>query len=220
MASDNNNGWTMTEMICSLVVMAVITIGGLWGFKDLRFKYHTVKMTDLVTHLASGVQTKFMGYPDYSGVSTGKIKDMNIIPADLKYNAAQALHHYLGGRLDVFAVDDKIHGVPADFFAVRMQNLSAEMCFELGSLRWDNNMGSGLMAMEIVAKPQAEPDENMENVSEYCAGVDADLFAAPDRGYALACKNGSRQSFPIMPRYVWKACNCKQNTCMITWVYK
>lgn len=217
---ENNNGWTLTEMICTLIVVAVITIGGFWGYKDLRFKYNVVKMTDLVTDLASNVQTKYMGYSDYLGITTSQIKDMNIVPVDLKYNKAQALKHYLGGRLDVFAVDNEQEGIPAEFFAIRMQNLSAEMCFELGSLKWDNNMTSGLIAMEIKAKPNDIYSEKIENIGQYCSGIDADLFAAPDRGYALACKNGARQGFPIMPRYVWKACNCTAKSCMITWVYK
>lgn len=217
---ENNSGWTLTEMICTLIVVAVITIGGFWGYKDLRFKYNVVKMTDLVTDLASNVQTKYMGYSDYQGITTSQIKDMNIVPTDLKYNRAQALKHYLDGRLDVFAVDNEQENIQAEFFAIRMQNLPSEMCFELGSLKWDNNMTSGLIAMEIKAKSNDEYSEKIENIGQYCSGIDADLFAAPDRGYALACKNGSRQDFPIMPRYAWKACNCTENTCMITWIYK
>lgn len=220
MLRNENSGWTLTEMICTLVVMAVITICAFWGFTDLRFKYFAVQMTDLVTALASNVQTKFMGYPNYEGVNTAKIKDMEIIPVGLKYNKAKALHHYLGGRLDVFAVDDKQKYLPAEFFAIRLQNLPADMCMELGSIKWDNNMSSGLIAMEIVAKPKGNPSEQIDNVGVDCTGIDADLFAAPDRGYAMACKNGLRQGFPIKPRYVWKACNCTENTCMITWIYK
>lgn len=215
-----DSGWALTETICTLVVMAVITICAFWGFVDLRFKYFSVKMTDLVTVLASNVQTKFMGYPNYEGVNTSKIKDMGIIPSGLKYNKAKALHHYMGGRLDVFAVDDEENKLPAEFFAVRLQNLSPEMCMELGSIKWDNNMSSGLIAMEIVAKPDGDPKEQIDNMSVYCTGIDADLFASPNRGYAMACKNGTRQSFPIKPRYAWKACNCTENTCMITWIYK
>lgn len=220
MLNNENSGWALTEMICTLVVMAVITICAFWGFVDLRFKYFAVKMTDLVTALASNVQTKFMGYPNYDGVNTAKIKDMEIIPAGLKYNKAKALHHYLGGRLDVFAVDDTQKDLPAEFFAVRLQNLSADMCMELGSTKWDNNLSSGLIAMEIVAKPKDNPREYIENVGVDCTGIDADLFAAPNRGYAMACINGTRQNFPIKPRYAWKACNCTENTCMITWIYK
>ena len=215
-----NSGWALTEMICTLVVMAVITIGAFWGYRDLRFKYYSVKMTDLVTTLASNIQTKFMEYSDYLGVSTSKIKDMELIPVGLKYDKVHALHHYLGGRLDVFAVDDEEEGIPAEYFAIRAEGLSAEMCMELGSIKWDNNMTSGLIAMEIMAKPPHNPSEKMANVGKYCTGIDADLFAASDKGYAVACKNGKRQAFPIEPKYAWKACNCTENTCMITWVYK
>lgn len=215
-----NKGWALTEMICTLVVMAVITICAFWGYVDLRFKYYSVKMTDLVTSLASSIQTKFMGYPNYEGVNTSKIKDMGIIPSGLKYNKVSALHHYMGGRLDVFAVDDIEKALPSEFFAIRLQSLSSEMCMELASIKWDNNMTSGLIAMEVVAKPRYELREHIDNIGEYCTGIDADLFAASDKGYSVACKNGSRQSFPIMPKYAWKACNCTDNTCMITWVYK
>ena len=216
-----NGGWVLTEMICTLVVMAIITIGAFWGYRDLRFKYYSVKMTDLVTTLASNIQTKFMEYSDYLGVSTSKIKDMELIPVGLKYNKASALHHYLGGRLEVFAVDDTEEGIPAEFFAIRAEGLSAEMCMELGSMRWDNNMTSGLIAMEIKAKPTGDiQTKKIDNVGKYCTGIDADLFAAPNRGYAVACKSGARQSFPIAPKYAWKACNCTDDTCMITWVYK
>lgn len=217
---DENKGWALTETICTLIVMAVITIGAFWGYRDLRFKYLAVKITDIVTTLASNVQTKYMGYSDYEGVSTYKIKDMGIIPAGVKYDMAHALHHPLGGRMDVFAVDDVKNDVAAEYFAIRLQNLPADMCAELGSIKWDNNMTSGLIAMEIVAKPENNPSEEMPNVSEYCTGIDADLFAAPNRGYTIACKNGERQGFPIHPRYAWKACNCTENTCMMTWVYK
>lgn len=217
---NNEYGWTLTEMICTLVVMAVITIGGFWSYREAIYKYKTVKMTDLVTSTASNIQTKYMGYSDYLGISTDKIKDMGIIPSDLKYNKAQALHHYMGGRVEIFSVDDIKQNVEAEYFAIRLENLTSDMCFELGSIKWDNNMSSGLIAMEIVARPVDASDEKMDNVGEYCTGIDADLFAAPNRGYAIACKNGSRQSFPILPRYTWKACNCTENTCMITWVYK
>lgn len=217
---NNEYGWTLTEMICTLVVMAIITIGGFWSYCAAMCKYKTVKMTDLVTSTASNIQTKYMEYSDYLGISTDKIKDMGIIPSDLKYNKAQALHHYAGGRLEIFAVDDEKQNIEAEYFAIRLENLTSDMCFELGSIKWDNNMSSGLIAMEIVAKPADASDEKMDNVGEYCTGIDADLFAAPNRGYAIACKNGARQSFPILPRYAWKACNCTENTCMITWVYK
>ncbi|MBQ8482145.1 MAG: hypothetical protein IJ532_06395 [Alphaproteobacteria bacterium] len=217
---NNEYGWTLTEMICTLVVMAIITIGGFWGYRDVMYRYKTVKMADLVTSVASSIQTKYMGYSDYLGISTDKVKDMGIIPTDLKYNKAQALHHYMDGRLEIFSVDNVKQNIEAEYFAIRLENLTSDMCFELGSIKWDNNMSSGLLAMEVVAKPKNETDKEMDNVGEYCTGIDADLFAAPDRGYAIACKNGARQSFPIMPRYAWKACNCTHNTCMITWVYK
>lgn len=217
---DGNRGWTQTEMICSLVVMAIISIGAFWGYEIAHFKYRIIKMTSLVADLASNIQTKFMGYPDYMGLSTVKIKDMNIVPADLKYNKAQALHHYFGGRLDVFKVDNEKDGIPAQYFAIRMQNLPAKVCFELASMKWENNLEAGLLSMEIIAKPNEYLLDQMEIAGENCAGVDADLFAAQNRGYALVCKDGSRQSFPIMPRYAWKACNCSADTCMMTWVYK
>ena len=215
-----NTGWALTETICTLVVMAVITICAFWGYSDLRFKYQAVKITDIITTLASNVQTKYMGYSDYEGVNTLKIKGMGIVPAGVKYDMASALHHPLGGRMDVFSVDNVINDIPNEYFAIRLQNLPAAMCAELGAIKWDNNMTSGLIAMEIVAKPDDNPSEKIENVGDNCTGIDADLFAAPDRGYAVACKNGSRQSFPIHPRYAWKACNCRENTCMMTWIYK
>ena len=64
MYNTENKGWTLTEMVCTLIVMAVLTIGALWGYKDLRFKYHEVKITDTITTLASNIQTKFMEYSD------------------------------------------------------------------------------------------------------------------------------------------------------------
>ena len=161
-----------------------------------------------------------MEYPDYMGINTAKVKDMEIIPAGIKYDKAMALHHPLGGRMDVFAVDNLYSGVPAEYFAIRLQNLPADMCTALGSIRWDNNMTSGLIAMEIIAKPDYNPSEQIANIKENCTGIDADLFAAADKGYALACKNGSRQGIPMHPRYAWKACNCTENTCMMTWIYK
>ena len=154
------------------------------------------------------------------GVNTSKVKGMEIIPAGIKYDKAMALHHPLGGRMDVFAVDNPASGVPAEYFAIRLQNLPAEMCSALGAIKWDNNMSSGLIAMEIVARPGDNPSEEIANIGENCTGIDADLFAAPNRGYALACKNGIRQGFPMHPRYAWKACNCTENTCMMTWIYK
>ena len=217
---NNEYGWTLTEMICTLVVIALITIISFYGYVEAMHRYKTVKMTDLVVSVASNIQTKYMGYPDYLGISTDRIKNMEIIPSDLKYNKAQALHHYMDGRLEIFSVDNDKKNIEAEYFAIRFENLSSDMCFELGSLKWDNNMTSGLIAMEIVAKPQDAENKEMNNVGEYCTGIDADLFAAPNRGYAIACKNGSRQAFPITPRYTWKACNCTENTCMITWVYK
>ena len=44
MLNNENSGWALTEMICTLVVMAVITICAFWGFVDLRFKYFAVKI--------------------------------------------------------------------------------------------------------------------------------------------------------------------------------
>lgn len=217
---ENNDGWTLTEAICVLVVMAVITIGGFRGYSDLKFKYDVVKMTNLVTDLAANVQTKYIGYPSYENISTVQVKDFDLVPADLKYNKAQALKHYLNGKLDVLPVYNEKTGLAGEYFAIRMQNLSSEMCFELGSVKWNNNMSAGLVAMEIRAKPEILEGEKVENIDESCAGIDADLFAAPNKGYTLACKNGSRQGIPLMPRYAWKACNCTDNTCMITWVYK
>ena len=216
----NESGWVLTEMICTLIVVAIITIGGFWGYVTAMQKYKTVKMTDLITTVASNIQTRYMGYSDYLGISTDKIKNMEIIPSDLQYNKAQALHHYMGGRFEIFPVDDVKNNVEAGYFALRFEDLSSDMCFELGTIKWDNNISSGLIAMEIVAKPKDAINKKMDNVEEYCTGIDADLFASPDKGYAIACKNGSRQSFPIIPRYAWKACNCTKNTCMITWVYK
>lgn len=220
MLKDENNGLSLIEMICTLVVMAVITIAAFLGFSSLYFKYRLVQMTDLVTSLASNIQMKYMDYPSYNGLSISRVKELKLLPAGVEHNDDQTLQHYLNGRLDVFAVHNRKGGMDNEFFAIRTQNLSADFCTELASLKWDNNLSSGLLAMEIVAKPENNPQENIKNFYNYCEGIDADLFAASDNGYTLACMGGIRQGLPINPRYAWKACNCSENTCMITWVYK
>ena len=129
-------------------------------------KYKTVKMTDLITTVASNIQTRYMGYSDYLGISTDKIKNMEIIPSDLQYNKAQALHHYMGGRFEIFPVDDVKNNVEAGYFALRFEDLSSDMCFELGTIKWDNNISSGLIAMEIVAKPKDAINKKVAEIVE------------------------------------------------------
>lgn len=208
----------MTEMICCLVVAAVITIAAFRGIVRLKLKYMTSQMTSLVTSLAAEVHTGFAGYGSYEGLNNTRLKDAEMLPSGLKYNKARILYHYEKGRLDVFPLEDMQNSSPSAFFAVRMQNLSSGMCFELASFKWNMEISSGLKAMEVSARSSEKND--LHGFYPGCSGIDADLFAAADKGYALACAGGSRQNFPLMPRYAYKACNCSGKTCMITWIYK
>jgi len=212
-------GWMMTEMLCYLLIVAAITIGAFYGFIGARNRYLAMQMSNLVAEIAANVQTTYMQYHNYEGLNTAKAIKMDILPPAVKVNPAQAIHHLQGGRIHIIAAPLENNDEIPRAFVIRFHNLSAEMCLALARDKWQYAKDAGLIAMEVKAYQNSDDLSLSENMYSDCEGIDADLFAAPNKGYMVACLHGERQTFPVNPTYAAKACNCTGKTCTITWKY-
>ncbi|MBP5215746.1 MAG: hypothetical protein J6039_04235 [Alphaproteobacteria bacterium] len=215
----NDKGWTLAETVGYLIIMATITIGALYGYVGAYFKYKTIKMDEIVVHTAVNIQSAYMQYSDYGNLDTANALKQHYISSSAKISENGIPLHLQDGKIEIFADSLEKDANDRSAFVIRFYNLDSKMCTALATEPWENNKNSGIVAMEIRANPDYQ-ELNTLPLFHYCDGIDADLFAGDNHGYALVCMHGQRQDFPLHPSRAARACNCTEKTCMITWKYK
>lgn len=208
----------LTEVLGYLLIMGVLTLGALQGYVKAYFKYQTIKMLEIVTHSAVNIQSAYLAYSDYGHLNTADVIKQQLFHPIVRTGPNFTAFHLQKGRIDIFTDTLEKNRNDNASFVIRMYNLTAKMCTALASEHWESDKSSGLVAMEINAQPDLK-DLDTQALFHYCDGIDANLFAKPDDGYALACMHGERQNFPLTPLQAERACNCTKQTCMITWKY-
>ena len=210
--------WQLKEMVGYLVIMGVITVGAIWGYIGAYFKYQQLQMSQLVSELAVAIQSAYLTSNSYDGLDTAEAIRMGLLPTSLNPGENGQLLHPQGGKIEIFSDPYEKGGDDRSAFIIRFYDLDTKMCAALAGDELMAGTSSGLMAVEVRAKPD---EYQLETSLLYnnCEGLPPIINSKKDVGYAVACRYGSRQSLPLNPRQSAHACNCSDNTCMITWKY-
>jgi len=151
LATNNQSGRSMIEMLGVLAIIGVLSVGGISGYSKAMAKYKLTKAQDQITMLLMNIRTAYATSPSYSGLDSATAADYNLAPNEMVTGtgSSRTLNGTFGGAVTVEAC--KSSGICGSttsntYFGIKMEKLGKEACRSLASSDWG---ADGLVSITV-----------------------------------------------------------------------
>lgn len=199
----NEIGRSMIEMLGVLAIMAVLSIGGIWGYNRATKVMRVNAMKNEISTLVAQVRAMYFARDDYKELTETTMIGAGFVPDTyLSADGKSIVNPYKGSIL--------VGSVPSPTmedgaFVLVFNGLDAVTCREIAALSWGSDISTGFMGMTI--KNDGDLTVADSNLTDPVVTTGNSTFRASDLPQALLIDT-------------YETCNCgEQNTCAIAWKF-
>ncbi len=151
-------GRSALEMIGVLVIVAILTVGGIAGYSKAIPQYKMYKLADQAAMIITNIRAAFAIKDNYQGLTTTAAIQMGAISKDAVKNGAA--YNIYGGQVFLAPAEDG-HSVFITF-----SGLPKNACVYLATADWAGQVGSGIISIatltqETQAAVSSRPENNI-----------------------------------------------------------
>ena len=152
----DNTGRSALEMAGVLVIIAILTVGGIAGYSKAMPQYRMYKLADQAAMIITNIRAAFSIKDNYAGLTTTAGIQMGAISKEsVKDGAAYTVY---GGHVFLAPSEDN-HSVFITF-----SGLPKNACVYLATADWAGQLGSGIKSIAtLVQETQAPVSSRPEN---------------------------------------------------------
>ncbi len=206
------NGRSMIEMLGVLAIIGVLSVGGIAGYSKAMQKYRINKTIEQITLIAGNVRTFFAPQGNYAGLNArgndglSIIKKAKLVPDEMW--DGNTIKDVWGNLLFIRAMDRFNQG-DRKAFAIGFDELSQEVCIELGAKNWNEIENTMVVSVGSEGRGPVdnEPEIQLRFAGENCSGLDSDTPL-------IGCLNGNIIPIPMPLEKIVDACTIKNNTAL------
>ena len=204
------SGRSMIEVIGVLVIIGMLSIGGIVGYSRAMTKYRINKTINEVTRLVQGIHTLYMSQKNYSGLCDNKAQlSPNIAKFKNLFGFNARGSNVFGGKWYVFNHhpnnnSNGSNSYPLEqlstAFVVVFTGVPEEACMTLATTDWRSS-GDGLIGFGIGNSDTSRPATNIKRKD-----CPQGKMVSSSGGYYLCA-----QDMPMKPSDAVTACSTSNN---------
>lgn len=204
----NENGRSMLEMFGVLVIMGVLSAGGMLGFSKMQ---NQARVNDTVMQIKS-MATKLSAFGSksgtYDGLSNATLSKLNIDPS-------VDFENPFGGTIEIKPSKLSSSGGTTDkrAFLIVYKGLPQEACIKLAGVDWIGSGNTNLLGVTVAANATLLDGQAIDNIYHSCNGANV------SGQYAVGCVGSASNPVPIDLNVATGACNCSASECAIALKY-
>lgn len=202
----DEHGRSMMEMFGVLVVMGLISVGGMAGFTKMQRQARTNETVMQIKTMASKLSALGAKTSSYSGLTQDSLKKLGIAPSEDMQNP-------FGGEILVRPSKLLNTGNDEQAFVIVYTGLPQDVCIQLAGFDWTDVRSTNLLGVAVASGSEFVGDtQAISAIYQNCTG-------AANTQYAAGCVGSSSHPVPIDFNTAAAACNCPAENCALAVKY-